>query len=65
MTSVKSLRKGSYFTLKDVSEPKESQVWVRGLYDPSVKAYECFRFDDISYTRYFKGSRLVFVDFVF
>ena len=42
------LRKGDFFTVKDLQEPKESQVYIKGNYDRTSKAYECCKFDDIN-----------------
>ena len=63
--TVKQLKQGEWFTLKPISEPKESQVFVRGEYDRSAKKYECGKFSDISYSRLIKGDTEVYTDFVF
>lgn len=63
--TVKQLKKGEWFTLKPISEPKESQVFVRGEYDRTEKKYECGKFSDISYSRLLKGDTEVYTDFVF
>lgn len=65
MKTVKDLKPGEWFTLKPVEEPKESQVYIRGEYDRSERKYECGKFSDISYSRYLKGSTLVYTDFTF
>ena len=62
---IKELKKGDYFTLRSIENPKESQVYVRGDYDRSSRKYECSRFDDFCSFRLFSGSKEVFVDFVF
>jgi len=62
---VKELKKGEFFTLKPISEPKENQVFVRGEYDRTEKKYECGKFSDISYSRLIKGNTEVYTDFVF
>lgn len=62
---VKDLKKGEYFTIKPLEEPKENQVYIRGEYDRSTKKYDCGRFDDISYSREFDGNKEVFIDFTF
>lgn len=64
-TKIRELKRGQYFTLKDIPEPKESQVFVRGEYDRTEKRYECIRFDDISHTRYISGDKEVYTDFTF
>ena len=62
---VKDLKKGEYFTIKPLEEPKENQVYIRGEYDRSTKKYDCGRFDDLSYSREFDGNKEVFIDFTF
>ena len=62
---LKELKKGEYFTIKPLENPKESQVYIRGEYDRSEKKYDCGRFDDISYLRYFKGDKEVYTEFTF
>lgn len=62
---LKNLKKGEYFTLKPIEEPKENQVYIRGEYDRTEKKYECGKFSDISYTRYINGDREVYTDFTF
>jgi len=62
---IKELKKGEFFTLKPISEPEESQVYIRGEYDRSAKKYECGKFSDISYSRLIKGDTEVYTDFVF
>ena len=63
--TVKQLKKGEWFTLKPIAEPKESQVFIRRDYDRTEKKYECGRCDDISYSRLLKGDTEVYTDFVF
>lgn len=62
---IKDLKKGEFFTLKPIDEPKESQVYIRGDYDRSEKKYECGKFSDISAYRMFKGDKVVYTDFTF
>lgn len=63
--TIKELKKGDYFTLKEIEYPKDSQVYVRGEYDRSARAYECYKFSDVNSFRSFKGSKTVFTDFTF
>lgn len=63
--TIKELKKGEYFTIKPISEPKESQVWVKGEYDRTTKTYQCTRFDDICACRCFKSSKTIYTDFIF
>lgn len=62
---IKRVKKGDYFTLKDIPEPKESQVWVMDGYDRREKAYLAHKFSDVNSDRYFKPTTKVFVDFTF
>lgn len=62
---LKNLKPGEYFTLHPVSEPKESQVYIRGDYDRYEKKYECCKFADMCYSRLFKGEKEVYTDFIF
>lgn len=63
--TVKDLKKGEYFTIKMVENPKESQVYIRGEYDRSEKKYCCGKFSDISESRMFKGDKEVYTEFTF
>ena len=62
---LKSLKQGEYFTLKDIPQPKDSQVWVKGEYDKYDKEFVCYKFSDISNGKGMKGSKLVYTDFIF
>lgn len=63
--TIKELKRGQYFTLKNTEHPKENQVYIRGDYDRTTKKYECFKFSDVNETRYYLASKEVFTDFVF
>lgn len=62
---IRDLRQGDYFTLKQIDEPKESQVWIRGEYDRSTRTYSAINFADVNRERYFKGNREVHTEFTF
>lgn len=62
---LKDLKKGEWFTLKPIEEPKESQVYIRDEYDRSEKRFCCGKFSDISAWRLFKGDKVVYTDFYF
>ena len=62
---IKELKKGDFFTKKELDSPKDSQVWIRGDYDRSSKRYECQRFDDASSFCYLPGTKEAFTGFVF
>ena len=62
---VKELKKGDFFTKKPLDNPRESQVWIRGDYNHSMKRYECQRFDDASAFCYLPGEKDVCTCFSF
>ena len=62
---LKNVKLGEYFTLRPIAEPKENQVYIRGEYDRLEKKYECIKFSDMCDTRYFKGDKEVYTDFIF
>lgn len=62
---IKDLKKGEYFTLKPIDEPKQNQIYIKGEYDRSSKKYCCGKFSDISYSREFDGNKEVYTDFTF
>ena len=63
--ALKDLKKGEFFTLKPITYPKENQVWLRGDYDRSARAYSCIRFDDASHETLRSGGTKVYTDLVF
>lgn len=64
--TVKELKQGEFFTLKDYGEyPPESRVYVRGYYERSSKKYECKKFYDWNAESFLKGSRVVYTGFTF
>ena len=62
---LRDLRKGEFFTLKEIENPKESQVFIKGDYDRFSKKYDCGKFSDISAFRSLKGDTEVYTDFIF
>lgn len=62
---IKDIKKGDYFTLKEISEPKESQVYIKGEYDKSSKTYSCCKFNDMNEERFYKGNKIIFAEFIF
>lgn len=63
--TLKEVKKGDFFTRKQIDNPKEEQVFIRGEYDRETKKYECFRFSDVNDTIFLKGSTTVYTDFIF
>ncbi len=63
--TVSKLKRGEYFTKKDIKEPKDCQIWIKGAYDYGIKKYLCTRFDDFNRTAYISGTCPAFTDFTF
>ena len=63
--TVKELKRGEYFTRKPITEPKESQVYIRGEYDRSTGKYCCTRWDDICSDILLKGTTEIYTEFTF
>lgn len=62
---VKDMKMGELFTLRQIDNPTDSQVYVRGEYDKSERKYICYKWSDVNMTRLFKGDKEVFTDFTF
>ena len=62
---IRELKKGEFFTVKQIDNPTDNQVYVRGEYDRSERKYECYKFSDINDYRYFKGDKEIYTDFTF
>lgn len=62
---VRQCRKGEFITLKEIENPKESQVYIVCGYDRSQRKYELQKFSDINSFRYVKPDTTVFTDFTF
>ncbi|MSA03725.1 hypothetical protein GKG47_20180 [Lactonifactor sp. BIOML-A3] len=65
MKKLKDLKIGSYFTLKEIENPKAEQVYIRGEYDRSSKSFSCEKFSDTNSERFFRSDKEVFTDFIF
>lgn len=63
--TIKELRKGEYFTRKDIKEPRDNQVWVREEYDRSTRKYYAINFADCSRSILLKADTQVFTGFTF
>ena len=63
--TLKDVKKVSFFTLKPIETPNESQVYIKGEYDRTTKSYCCSKFSDINYSRDFKSNKIVYTDFTF
>lgn len=62
---LKDVINGEFFTLKPIGNPKESQVYVKGVYDRKEKKYSCHKFSDVNDERFFKSDKIVYTDFTF
>ena len=62
---LKELKKGDFFTLKEIEYPEDRQVWVRGDYERSEKKYSCYKFWDTNHESFKKGTTKVWTDFTF
>lgn len=62
---LKNVKKGEWFTLKPIEEPKANQVWIKGHYERSEKKYSCYNFDDVCKERFFKSDKIVYCEFYF
>ena len=62
---IRDLKKGEYFTLRPIEEPKESQVYIRDEYDHSERKYWAYKWYDVCYGRFFSGDKVVYVGFTF
>lgn len=63
---LKELKKGDFFTLKNIAYPKEGQVYIKDEYDRSTKTYICYAFKDKNiFIRCIKGDKEIFTDFTF
>lgn len=64
-TTIKSLKPGAWFTKKDIKNPTEMQVWIRGEYDRTEKRYEIQCWGDINKIQYVKGDTIAYTEFTF
>lgn len=60
MKKISELKKGELFKL-----PNQSVVYVRDSYDRTTKRYSAYKYEDVCAERFFKGDKLVEVDFYF
>lgn len=65
MKQLKEIKKGDYFTLKEISEPKENQVYIKGDYDKVSKTFSVCKFSDMNSERFIKADKQIYVDFTF
>jgi len=63
--TLKELKRGDMFTLKDIEFPRESQVYIRGEYDRGSKTYSCIKWNDVNKEIFRKGTTKVYTEFTF
>lgn len=61
-TSIRQLKKGEYFRLKD---SESAPVWVRDEYIPSAKKFSTHKFNDVNHETLRKGDFVVYAGFRF
>lgn len=61
-TELRNVKHGEFFRLAD---SETAPVWVRGDYNRSSKKFEAYKYYDVNYWNEFRGSRIVFIDFIF
>lgn len=68
---LKQVKKGEFFALSnnvkcnEDGEVLSKYVYVRDAYDRESKKYGVYKFDDVNDYRFMKGTRIVYVGFVF
>lgn len=63
---IRELKKGDFFTLKPIEEPRESQVYIYDGYDRSARKWCGLKWSDfLGNGRLFKGDTVVYTDFTF
>jgi hypothetical protein len=62
---LKQVKENEFFTLKPIEYPNDMQVYVRNHYDRSTKTYSASKYGDMMFERFFKPTKLVWIDFEF
>ena len=65
MNELRNLKKGTFFTKKEIAYPNDSQVWVKGDYVRSMKRFECYRYSDVNDIQYIRPDKIVYTDLTF
>lgn len=63
--TIKDIKKDEMFTLKNIEQPKEKQVWLKSHYDRSTKKFVIYNFSDIGKSKIINGSKEIFTNFTF
>ena len=64
-TTLKSVKKGEFFTFKPIENPSENQVYIKDNYDRETKKYSYYKFSDINRFGEKKGTTIVYTGFTF
>lgn len=64
-TTLAKVKKGEFFTFKEVEFPTDRQVYIRDDYDRSEKKYGYYRFSDCNHWNMKKGTTVVYTGFTF
>jgi hypothetical protein len=68
---LKQVKKGEFFVLtnnvkyNEDGEVLSKYVYIRSDYDREIKKYEVYKNDDMNDYRFMKGTRIVWIDFIF
>lgn len=63
--TLKELKKGDFFTKKNIENPTENQVWIKGDYDRATKKFSIIRFSDMNDEQMMAGNKEVYTEFTF
>ena len=63
--TIRELKRGEFFTLKPVEYPRENQVYIRGDFCRSDRRFECVKWSDVNFCRFFSGRSAVYTGFTF
>lgn len=59
---LKKVKKGDFIKLNN---KPNGTVYVRGDYDKGLKAFECYKYDDVNSIRWIKANKIVYIGFTF
>lgn len=62
---LRKVKEGEMFTIKELPEPNQNQVWIRNHYDRASKTFSASNYADVNRERFFKPNRIVYTDFIF
>lgn len=65
MKELRTLKKGELFTKKALEFPTDMQVFVKGEYDRSERAFWCYKYGDVNSGSFVKANKTVYTEFTF